>query len=89
MKIPDIRKLRHKLDWTQVELAKRSGVTQSCISRIEEPGGIDRISVRTLRRIVRILERGLKRAAVVAESGPSDELVPFESSHNPDAQSGA
>jgi predicted transcriptional regulator len=89
MKIPDIRKLRNTLGWTQVELAKRAGVTQSWISKIEEPGGIDRVNFETARRIVGILERAIKREKVAAKIDRTEGVVPFESSHQPDSQSDA
>ena len=60
-----IRFLRKKAGLTQKELARRAGVSQSLIARIER-GTVDpRLS--TLRKIMRVLEDALKKKTKVSE----------------------
>ena len=54
----DIRRLRLKAGLTQKELARRAGVSQSLIARIERGTVNPRLS--TLRKIVRVLEEALQ-----------------------------
>lgn len=35
-KLPEVRKIRLQMDWSQLELARRLGVSQSLISYIEK-----------------------------------------------------
>jgi transcriptional regulator with XRE-family HTH domain len=48
------RALRRRRGWRQVDLAKRAGVSQSLIARVER-GGADRLTVKTLEAIVAAL----------------------------------
>lgn len=49
------RALRQRLDWRQDDLARRSGVSQDTISRIE-PGQIAMMPMRTLRAVAHELQ---------------------------------
>lgn len=49
------RAVRHRLGWTQKELAKRAGVSQKLVS-LFECGHLERLTVRSARRIGRELE---------------------------------
>src|SRR3990172_9255596 len=50
-----VRTLRRRLGWRQVDLARRAGVSQSAVSRLET-GHLDELSLSTIRRIAAALE---------------------------------
>lgn len=50
-----LRDLRHTRGWSQSELARRSGVSQSVISRLEN-GVIEAVSFENLERLATALE---------------------------------
>lgn len=41
-----VRRLRERAGWSQVDLARRAGVSQKTISNIENEGGVGRTTVR-------------------------------------------
>jgi transcriptional regulator with XRE-family HTH domain len=53
-----VRALRHRLNWTQSELARRAGVSQSLISLIER-GRIESIAIGKLVAVLRALDADL------------------------------
>ncbi|MBI2762904.1 MAG: helix-turn-helix transcriptional regulator [Chloroflexi bacterium] len=48
------RALRRRRGWRQLDVARRAGVSQSLVARIER-GGADRVTVRTLERVTNAL----------------------------------
>jgi transcriptional regulator with XRE-family HTH domain len=48
----NVRNCRMALDWSQHDLAKKAGITQAQISRIEAGGG-ENVTIRTLRGIAK------------------------------------
>lgn len=50
----NVKALRTHRNWTQIELAHRSGLTQAQISRVED--GHDNLKIRTLRDLARAFE---------------------------------
>jgi transcriptional regulator with XRE-family HTH domain len=54
-----VRAVRLRLGWRQSDLAGRAGVSQPIVSRVER-GSLDRLSLRTLRRVLAALEIDLE-----------------------------
>jgi transcriptional regulator with XRE-family HTH domain len=50
-----VRAIRHRLGWTQRQLGRRAGVSQGLVSLMER-GHLDRLTVRSVRRIAAVLE---------------------------------
>jgi transcriptional regulator with XRE-family HTH domain len=67
------RALRHRLNWRQVDLAERVGLSPSAISFVER-GRIERMTLGTLRRIARELDAEFK-AQLLWRGGDMDRLV--------------
>lgn len=68
-----IRALRRKRGWTQAELARRSGLSQSAVSRIERGGGTT-LAVRTLERVTAEVGARL-RLTILADGEDLDRLL--------------
>jgi transcriptional regulator with XRE-family HTH domain len=51
-----LRAARALLGWTMVELAGRAGISARTVARCEIGEGVPRVTVRTIERIVRVLE---------------------------------
>ena len=68
-----VRALRHRCDWTQVELGRRARCSASCVSRIER-GRVRGQSLATLRRILEALDAWIF-AKVVWRGGELDRLL--------------
>ena len=65
MKIADqIKALRQSRGWSQGELAKRSGITQSMISRLENTSN-EMMSIRTLMKLATALGAELKIELII------------------------
>lgn len=54
-----IRAIRMQRNWSQAELAKRMGTTQTAVSRLEDPS-YGRLSVKTLLDLSRVFDTGLR-----------------------------
>jgi transcriptional regulator with XRE-family HTH domain len=57
-----VRAVRQRLGWRQSDVAARAGVSQKVVS-LTEAGQLERISLRTLRAVARVLEISLPFAA--------------------------
>ena len=53
-----MRALRHRRGWRQVDVARAAGASQTLVSRAER-GDIDRMEIRTLRRLATMLQAEL------------------------------
>jgi transcriptional regulator with XRE-family HTH domain len=53
-----LRALRHRLGWRQVDVARAAGASQTFVSRAER-GDIERMEIRTLRRLATMLQAEL------------------------------
>lgn len=68
-----IRALRRQRRWLQAELARRAGVSQAAISRIER-GGVDRLAVHTIAQVVGALGARLS-IRILAHGEDLDRLL--------------
>ncbi|HET7686952.1 MAG TPA: helix-turn-helix transcriptional regulator [Candidatus Limnocylindria bacterium] len=68
-----VRRLRHRLDWTQVELGRRAGCSGSVVSRVER-GHLEACSLSTLRRMLAALGARLT-LSVQWRGGELDRLL--------------
>lgn len=65
-----IRALREQRGWSQVELGRRSGMTQEGISRLENPQGRGLPTIRSLKRIAAAFD-----VALIIRFGPWSFLL--------------
>lgn len=68
-----VRQARHADGLTQAQLARRLGITQPSVARMEAAG--DEVSVATLKRALTALGRGLELHAVAREPSYDETLL--------------
>lgn len=68
-----IRETRKAQGLTQAQLARRLGITQPAVARMEAAG--DNISVQTLRRVLNAMGRGLVLQAVEQKPSHDETLL--------------
>jgi len=68
-----VRALRHRRRWRQADLAKKAGVSQPTVSRVER-GHLDELALRTIRAVLSAVEA---RAAIDVRwrGGLADQLI--------------
>lgn len=76
-----IRDARLAEGLTQAQLARRLGITQPSVARLESAG--DAVTVATLRRALNALGRGLVLQAVQRESSIDETLLPANLKRTP------
>lgn len=72
-----IRLLRYRRGWRQVDLAARSGVSQSMISDMER-GHLDRYTIASVRNVLRALDARAELDVVWRSRGELDRLIDAE-----------